>query len=158
MSLDRYGIQPETVQSIGTFSILWCQFEQAFFEKSAYPNKIVKWARANEADEAALELCRAVRTAAQDALELNADDSHDDAGDLVFGEQYTGADKHQNLVIEFLLASDEEMLFGGCLLFIHRVRGNLFRGTEEIRGLDDQRGLFDAINVLLDACLVAKEF
>lgn len=41
--LERYELQDETIMTFGAFSILWCQYEQAYFESNFNYKDLEKW-------------------------------------------------------------------------------------------------------------------
>ncbi|MHB8130077.1 MAG: hypothetical protein ACYDEX_13875 [Mobilitalea sp.] len=153
---ENYEVEVDTVFTIGEFSIFWCQFEQVVFDAEANTIKILSWAETFEdsiIDRGELTLlCANIRKYATKYLK-NTEMAT--IQERVYSLKNQGNSTHQKLIYEFLNNSSSEIHFLGCMLYIQRIRNNLFHGLKGIFTLNSQKEMFDSINRLFEYLLKA---
>lgn len=150
MLIERYKINNDTVTTIGEFSILWCQFEGQLFGKNMEIDDLKEWAD-EYLDDGSLETyCKAIKREALDFLEPDAAEAF---LNRTFIKKNKGDFESRKLVSNFLDVENPEIIFKSYMIYILRVRNNLFHGLKGICLLDNQKSMFTAINELLNYIL-----
>lgn len=152
--LEQYDLNPDTIFIIGGFSILWCQFEQRYFDSEAKTRKLFEWANRQTINDIIIDLCSCVRNEANEYLGKMDMDS---IRQRIYSETNQGSQEHRAQIHSFLENDDSETHFIGCMLFIQRIRHNLFHGLKGIYTLNSQKKMFDSINKLLDYILQCQD-
>ena len=145
MFVERYYCELETIQIIGEFSILWCRFEQVFFGAKAFPGKVEEYSDSIVQSEENKQLYSSLKQAATDYL-LSIDEGT--IRSRIYSEENKGNENRRMHIYRFL--NDESLDWVGCLLFIERIRDNLFHGLKDVYSLNHQKEMFIAICKLLD--------
>lgn len=145
--LERYRIKDDMIKSVGEFSILWCQFEQCFFDADATTNKLQKWAESKDCDKELIAQCEKVKDA---TIEYMPEISKKAIQERIFSEKNHGTLEQRNIIYDFLT---KETTLIGCILYIYRIRNNFFHGLKDIYRLNDQNEMFVQINTLLNRIL-----
>lgn len=144
-----YGLEKETIYTLGEFSILWCYFEQKIFNSEANPSKMLNWARRQEFTFELITLCENIKEKA--IIYLNGiDDTTIET--RIYSLNRLPNDEHHKLISDFLKGNTDNSLLG-CSLFILRIRNNMFHGIKDIFTLNDQREMFMGINAFLQFIL-----
>lgn len=151
--VERYGLNEGILISIGQFSILWCQFEQYFFDSDAKQWKIIKWAENYPVDEVLLACCENVRSSSSTYL---CDTGMLTITNRIYSESNQGNEETQKFIYNFLNRIDPETTLKGCMLYIQRIRDNLFHGLKAVYSLNDQKYMFDTINKFLNYILIKE--
>ena len=148
MNLDEYYISKPTIEAVGIFTILWCQFEQSKFNANASTSKIREYASAFDlsVDLKALVLALAVKS--ESKIYLGTSDS-ERLRDRIYSAENRGKPEDVQAVLDFLDSFSKQLNFTGCLLYIQRIRNNLFHGLKDIYTLDCQRKMISAISELI---------
>lgn len=144
-----YGLEKETIYTIGEFSILWCYFEQSIFNSEANPFKMLNWAKKRELSSELIALCENIKEKA--IIYLNGiDDATIET--RIYSVNRPPNDEHRKLISDFLEGDTDNPLLG-CTLFILRIRNNMFHGLKDIFTLNKQREMFLSINEFLQFIL-----
>lgn len=145
-----HAIHRDTVLTIGQFSILWCWFEQDLFDSSSNPFKLKEWAeiyfRTNESNEHLKQLCVSVCEKAKHYLG-EVDDSS--VRYRIYSAVNQGNSTLRDIIHTFFEGDYSMEYFIGCILYIGRIRDNLFHGLKGLHTLNNQKEMFDSINELL---------
>ena len=148
MNLDEYNISKATIESVGAFTILWCQFEQYKFDSNANTSKIKEYANTFDLDADLKTLVLALAVKEESRRYLGTTDA-ERLKDRIYSEQNQGRPEDVQAVLDFLNVFSKRLNFTGCLLYIQRIRNNLFHGLKDIYTLDRQRKMIDAISELI---------
>ena len=148
MNLDEYYISKPTIEAVGVFTILWCQFEQYKFNTNASTPKIREYANTFDlsVDLKALVLALAVKR--ESNIYLGTSDP-ERLRDRIYSAENRGKAEDVQAVLDFLDGFSKQLNFTGCLLYIQRIRNNLFHGLKDIYTLDRQRKMINAISELI---------
>ena len=145
-----HAIHKDTVFTIGQFSILWCWFEQDLFDSNLTSSKLKNWAgnyfRANESNEHLKHLCVSVCEKSKFYLG-EVDDTL--VRNRIYSTTNQGSSESRNTINAFLEGNFSTDYFIGCILYIGRIRNNLFHGLKGLHTLDEQKEMFNSINELL---------
>ena len=150
MLLERYCINEETIKTIGEFSILWCRFEEVFFDRNASFSKIREWSKKLIINDELRSLYDSVKLSAIKYLTVIDEES---IQERIFSKQHPGKPFEIDPILDFLNPEGSKQDWIGCMIYIQRIRNNLFHGLKSIYSLDDQRNMFIEICKLLDYIL-----
>ncbi len=148
LNLDEYNISKATIESVGVFTILWCQFEQCKFDSNANTSRIKAYASTFDLDVDLKALVLALAVKEESRCYLGTTDA-ERLKNRIYSEQNQGKTEDVQAVLDFLNVFSKRLNFTGCLLYIQRIRNNLFHGLKDIYSLDRQRKMIDAISALI---------
>lgn len=138
-------VSTKTISIIGEFSIWWGQFELIVFQNNLKTYDLIKWSNSIELDNTNInELCNDIRNRAVDFL-TNINDCT--IRDKLYSEKNNGNSTQRKLILDFL-SNKSDNQFAGCMLFIERIRNNLFHGLKDIYSFNNQSEIFISINSL----------
>ena len=155
MLIDRYGINNDTVSIIGEFSILWCRFEQVYFSMHVTSAKLIDLANQIQNDDELSSLYDSLKSTSVKYLQ------NTDAPIImnrIFSERNPGKEQDREQIYEFLNGDSSNPNWPGCMLYIQRIRNNLFHGLKDIYSLDKQKEMFTSICKLLNYILDSDNF
>lgn len=153
MLLERYEISEDTIITIGEFSILWCRFEQVYFSMNATSIKLSKLANQIQIDKKFSELYTSVKS---NSIKYLGCTDELTIQNRIYSERNPGKDDERQHIYNFLNGNSSQTDWIGCLLYIQRIRNNLFHGLKELYSLNDQKEMFISICELLNYILVKE--
>jgi len=146
----KHGIHNDTILAIGQFSVLWCWFEHDVFDTHLIPKDLKAWAKIyfykKASDPQLKSLCESVRYSSKDYLGKIDEQL---IRDRIYSPINQGKDDEHDAIHAFFEDNFSLDYFIGCLLYIHRIRNNLFHGLKGLHTLNCQKEIFDSINALL---------
>ena len=146
--LERYELQDETIMTFGAFSILWCQYEQAYFESNFNYKDLEKWVSSLECTKNIGFWYERIREETKQYMGyVNADSIQN----RIFSVKNKGKPTYRDSIEKFLDGS--EFCLIGCFLYIKRIRDNMFHGLKSVYSLDNQRSMINAICGMLNEVL-----
>ncbi len=149
--IKEHFVDEETILTLGTFTVLWAQFELEYCDKFASPSKIHDLMKEYHPNTKLCSLYVDIKTK---ALEYIGKYNKDTIAKRVYSTTNGGRPQYIARIKCFLETSDLD--FDGCMLFIERIRNNLLHGEKDIYTLPEQKDMFDAINTLLNEILINR--
>ncbi len=140
-------ISEDTLIEIGKFSVLWNMLEKKFFNYNLGIAQIKEKIKTISFD---CESVRKLKDAINDRkLALNVEKWKDYYDYHIEDENaHHLLEEYKSEIIDFIENNNNNTY--GCLLFIYKIRNNLFHGLKDVYDLDNQVGLFRAINGVLE--------
>jgi hypothetical protein len=150
--LGYVNIKNETIFEVGKFAILWNIFERFNCNFNCTCNKIIEMEKSLESlDKKPFEEFVAILKTRACERRLNIDDYVNNNIYPANGARINQNDRTRYipLVIDFINSNGEKSLTG-ALLAIYRIRNNMFHGLKGYNELEEQIGLFKAMNTVLE--------
>lgn len=147
MKVKNYEFSDNLIAEIGKFAILWNIFEKIHCNFNCNITKI---------KDACKYLCIDKVKQAKLAKTLNAHRIWFEQlrTDYIVEKLYSN-DRHPTeeeiQSIETFLKQDGDNLIYGCILCIYRIRNNMMHGLKDIETLNEQIGIFQAVNEILES-------
>ena len=143
-------LEEALVYEIGKFAILWCNLEKTQFGSDCTFSKIKRHATELQIDSVCMESLAKEMNARKEYLGMESYE-YVEKGFFPKGSKKNNADEINEYINCFLDNQDTEKTKIGCLLSIYRIRNNLFHGLKELNSLNEQAGLFSAVNAVLES-------
>ena len=146
MWTEKYNCDSNTVRVIGEFTILWCQFELLYFSNNANESKLLEFAQEHLLEVSYFE--NEYQQLKEAANKYLACIDQETIRHRIYSGKHRGNQEKHRHIISFL--NDDAIDWVGCLLFIGRIRDNLFHGLKDVYTLNNQAEMIEAVCAVLD--------
>lgn len=146
--INHYGIQTETIASIGQFAVLWGMVEEAFFEKCCITKKLGRLVVVKSTDAIA-EYAESIKNNLISYYSGNEDIY--DRLNLRSNDGYF-SEKVRLFLQNDAISVEDKTSAAVCICF--RIRNNMFHGEKVFWLLDRQKPLIDSCSCFLNELLM----